>query len=175
MTRRLARFEWATVEQDVLKTLYESVITPETRKRLGEYYTPDWLAQLVVEEAIDAPLNTRALDPACGSGTFLFHAVRRYVEAGREAGQSVADILAGVSNAVYGMDLHPVAVTLARVTYLLAIGWLLRHPERGPIFIPSIWWLDPMGWSIDQSLERRRLGGSGGGCSRAVPDGVALS
>ena len=77
LTRRLARFEWATVEQDVLKTLYESVITPETRKRLGEYYTPDWLAQLVVEEAIDAPLNTRALDPACGSGTFLFHAVRR--------------------------------------------------------------------------------------------------
>ncbi|MFZ1753159.1 MAG: N-6 DNA methylase [Caldilineaceae bacterium] len=137
LTRRLARFEWATVEQDVLKTLYESVITPETRKRLGEYYTPDWLAQLVVEEAIDAPLNTRALDPACGSGTFLFHAVRRYVEAGREAGQSVADILAGVSNAVYGMDLHPVAVTLARVTYLLAIGPdLLRHPERGPIFIP---------------------------------------
>lgn len=41
LTRRLARFEWATVEQDVLKTLYESVITPETRKRLGEYYTPD--------------------------------------------------------------------------------------------------------------------------------------
>lgn len=137
LTRRLARFEWSSVEQDVLKTLYESVITPETRKRLGEYYTPDWLAQLVVEEAIAEPLSTRALDPACGSGTFLFHAVRRYVEAGRVAGQSVSDILAGVSNAVYGMDLHPVAVTLARVTYLLAIGpELLRHPERGPIFIP---------------------------------------
>ncbi len=137
LTKRLARFEWSAVQQDVLKTLYESVITPETRKRLGEYYTPDWLAQMVVEQAIENPLSTRALDPACGSGTFLFHAVRRYVDAGREAGLSVSDILSGVSSAIFGMDLHPVAVTLARVTYLLAIGpELLRDPERGPIYIP---------------------------------------
>lgn len=35
------------------------------------------------------------------------------------------------------MDLHPVAVTLARVTYLLAIGrGRLTHPDRGPIQVP---------------------------------------
>jgi hypothetical protein len=35
------------------------------------------------------------------------------------------------------MDLHPVAVTLARVTYLLAIGRpLLTHPDRATIQIP---------------------------------------
>ena len=35
------------------------------------------------------------------------------------------------------MDLHPVAVTLARVTYLLAIGSdRLMHPDRGPIQVP---------------------------------------
>lgn len=35
------------------------------------------------------------------------------------------------------MDLHPVAVTLARVTYLLAIDReRLTHPDRGPVFIP---------------------------------------
>ena len=38
---------------------------------------------------------------------------------------------------VLGMDLHPVAVTLARVTYLLAIGReRLTHPDRGPIQVP---------------------------------------
>ena len=38
------------------------------------------------------------------------------------------------------MDLHPVAVTLARVTYLLAIGRdRLMHPGRGPIRVLSIW------------------------------------
>src|SRR5947208_12104715 len=35
------------------------------------------------------------------------------------------------------MDLHPVAVTLARVTYLLAIGRdRLTDPDRGPIQVP---------------------------------------
>ncbi len=147
LTKRLARFDWHAVEQDVLKTLYESVIGTETRKRLGEYYTPDWLAEMVVNEVIDQPLETRALDPACGSGTFLFHAVRQYIAAAREDGKAVGEILSGVSQSIYGMDLHPVAVTLARVTYLLAIGReLLTNPERGPIFIP-VYLGDSIQWS----------------------------
>lgn len=147
LARRLSRFVWSNVSQDVLKTLYESVITPETRKRLGEYYTPDWLAELVVEDVIGSPIDTRVLDPACGSGTFLFHAVRRYIAAARSEGIGVADMLRGVSNHVYGMDLHPVAVTLARVTYLLAIGTeYLRHPDRGPVYIP-VYLGDSMQWS----------------------------
>jgi len=40
LSRRLARFDWSAVEQDVLKVLYESIIGAEPRKRLGEYYTP---------------------------------------------------------------------------------------------------------------------------------------
>lgn len=147
LTRRMTRFDWSNVHQDILKVLYESVITPETRKRLGEYYTPDWLAELVVENVVADPLNTRVLDPACGSGTFLFHAVRRYLSAAQEAGQSPAEMLAGLSISVFGMDLHPVAVTLARVTYLLAIGRdLLRHEARGPIFIP-VYLGDAIQWS----------------------------
>jgi len=74
LSRRLARFDWSAVEQDVLKVLYENIIGAETRKRLGEYYTPDWLAHIMVTEAIATPLEQRVLDAACGSGTFLFHA-----------------------------------------------------------------------------------------------------
>jgi hypothetical protein len=137
LARRLSRFDWGSVNQDVLKVLYESVIGPETRKRLGEYYTPDWLAELVVNEVDDDPLQTRVLDPACGSGTFLFHAVRRFLAAAEAAGQSLSEALRSVSRHVQGMDLHPVAVTLARVTYLLAIGReRLTSEGRGPLFIP---------------------------------------
>lgn len=39
LARRLARFDWTNVEHDVLKVLYESVIGPDTRRNLGEYYT----------------------------------------------------------------------------------------------------------------------------------------
>lgn len=122
LSRRLARFDWSAVEQDVLKVLYESIIGAETRKRLGEYYTPDWLADVVVAATVDSPLEQRVLDAACGSGTFLFHAIRRYIATAEAAGMSVPQQISGVTRHVIGMDLHPVAVTLARVTYLLAIG-----------------------------------------------------
>jgi len=122
LSRRLARFKWAEVDHDVLKVLYESVIDSDTRHALGEYYTPDWLAERMVSEVVDAPLEQRVLDPACGSGTFLFWAVRRYLNAAEAAGVPNPQALVGVTDHVFGIDLHPVAVTLARVTYLLAIG-----------------------------------------------------
>ncbi len=137
LARRVGRFRWQEVGGDVLKVLYESVITAATRKRLGEYYTPDWLAERIVATAIDRPLETRVLDPSCGSGTFVFHAVRRYLAAAEAEGLPLAKALSGLTRKVLGMDLHPVAVTLARVTYLLAIGRdRLMHPDRGPIQVP---------------------------------------
>ena len=137
LARRVGRFRWQAVGGDVLKVLYESVITSATRKRLGEYYTPDWLAERIVATAVEHPLAERVLDPSCGSGTFLFHAARRYLAAADAAGQTTAVTLAGLTQRVLGMDLHPVAVTLARVTYLLAIGRdRLTDPGRGPIQIP---------------------------------------
>ncbi len=137
LARRVARFRWDAVGGDVLKVLYESVIGAATRKRLGEYYTPDWLAERVVAETVPEPLTTRVLDPACGSGTFLFHCVRGYLDAADAAGLSAADALAGLTRHVLGLDLHPVAVTLARVTYLLAIGRdRLTDRARGRIEVP---------------------------------------
>lgn len=146
LARRLARFDWRSVEHDVLKVLYESVIPSKTRKDLGEYYTPDWLAEGVVEATVSDPLKERVLDPACGSGTFLFHAVRRYLQAADSANRSIRETLDGVSSHVIGMDLHPVAVTLARVTYVLALGpERLAAPERGAIQIP-VYLGDSMQW-----------------------------
>ncbi len=145
LARRLARFNWSAVEHDVLKVLYESVIGVETRKKLGEYYTPDWLAEKVVEEVVTDPLRQRVLDPACGSGTFLFHAVRRYLAAAEAQNMPIAAMLEGAVNQVFGMDLHPVAVTLARITYLLAIGKKRLQRKRGPIQVP-VFLGDSMQW-----------------------------
>jgi SAM-dependent methyltransferase len=120
--RRIARFDWGTVEHDVLKVLYQSVITQEVRESLGEYYTPDWLADRMVETFIPDPLNAVVADPGCGSGTFVFHAVRRYLAAAEEAGTDIDEAVQQATHHVVGIDVHPVAVTLARVTYLLALG-----------------------------------------------------
>lgn len=122
LIRRISRFDWHDVQHDILKVLYESVIDADVRKQLGEYYTPDWLAERMVDATVTSPATSRVLDPACGSGTFLFHAVRRCISALVDEGLPPDEIIHRVSSLVMGIDLHPVAVILARVTYLLALG-----------------------------------------------------
>jgi type I restriction-modification system DNA methylase subunit len=117
LARRLTRFAWENAEPDVMKELYESIISPETRHRLGEYYAPSWLAEKIVAECVIDPLTQCVLDASCGSGTFLFHAVRRYLAAAEAAGPSSSDAIPGVVTNVVGIDVHPVAVALTRVTY----------------------------------------------------------
>jgi len=159
LARQVARFEWGEVEHDVLKVLYESVIGTETRQRLGEYYTPDWLAEKMVDDVIDDPLNQRVLDPSCGSGTFVFHAVTRYIRASEAAGVSLQDTLANLPHRVVGLDLHPVAVALARVTYLLAISRKrLNSPDRDWISVPvylgdSLQWQQRLDLYSDEGLQ----------------------
>jgi len=146
LARRVARFDWSRVEHDVLKVLYESIIGRDTRKRMGEYYTPDWLAEHIVDKCVRRPLGQRVLDPACGSGTFLFHAVRRYLAAAEKSDISLEQALTSLSSHVIGIDLHPVAVALARVTYLLAIGHeRLIRPDRGAVTVP-VYLGDSMQW-----------------------------
>ena len=180
LAKRLARFAWGEVEQDVLKVLYENFIGAETRKRLGEYYTPDWLATAVVDQVVTNPLTMRVMDPACGSGTFLFHAIRKYVAAAEAAGETTYEMLNGVTRHIIGMDLHPVAVTLARVTYLLAIGRnRLTDPTRGDLQIPvylgdSIQWREQSVdlWSAGNLVIRTDEDGGVFDSDLAFPDAV---
>lgn len=154
VARRLSRFVWDDVKHDVLKHLYESIIPQQTRKRLGEYYTPDWLAEKIVADTVTDPLNQRVLDASCGSGTFLFHAVKAYLAAADREGIPNAESIHGVVTKVVGIDVQPVAVTLARVTYLLAIGFgrLASHPA----FSVPVYLGDSMRWGRELVQE---LGG----------------
>lgn len=151
IARRVAQIDWAGTEHDLLKHLYESVIAPAQRHRLGEYYTPDWLAEAVVGELVDAPTSQRVLDPACGSGTFVFHSVRRVLTALDNQGVSNREALRHVTTHVLGMDVHPVAVTLARVTYLLALGTQRLHGNRDELSIP-VYLGDSVQWQMNHSV-----------------------
>jgi SAM-dependent methyltransferase len=152
IARRLSKLDWSEVQHDVLKELYESVIDVETRHKLGEYYTPDWLAQRMVDEVVTDPLEQRVLDPACGSGTFLFWAVRRVLARCDEAGMTNQEALNVVVRQVQGIDLHPVAVTLARVTYLLAVTPDRLASRRDEIAIP-VFLADSLRWEQDETVR----------------------
>jgi len=116
LSAELQVYDLSAIRQDLLKQLYQDLVDPDTRHDLGEYYTPDWLAQLTLQEInYRAPQNL--LDPACGSGTFLFNAIRRLADNGL-TGRALVDF---ALNNIVGTDVHPLAVTIARINYMLAL------------------------------------------------------
>ena len=147
LARRVARFDWLHAPPDIAAILYETVIPPEERRTLGEYYTPNWLARTMVQELVTDPLNQRVLDPACGSGTFIAEAISHFLAAatspsppangvtddaenspspllGEGWGEGVnldpKEIIDRLRENVIGIDVHPVAVHLARAAWALA-------------------------------------------------------
>lgn len=155
VARQVARFRLRDVEADVLKALYESLIDPAQRHDLGEYYTPDWLAANLVAVTLTDPLRATVLDPACGSGTFLFHALRRLLTAARAAGWTDAQAVRAAAARVRGLDVHPVAVIIARVTWLLALGDVLRDREEA-LHVP-VYLGDAMQWNLSQIGDLREV------------------
>ena len=138
MTQALDQFDPTTLSvdpaesRDLLKQLYQQLFPRSVRHDLGEYYTPDWLAELVLDElGYDGNPDKRLLDPACGSGTFLVMALNRvktwYDEHRYECGFGEDELLHKILHNIIGFDLNPLAVMAARTNYLMAIRELLRH------------------------------------------------
>jgi len=156
LAKRLADYEPATpilepeYTRDLLKRLYQNLVPKKIRHDLGEYYTPDWLAEFLLNEVgltaesfekiaqcnndLTEALNLRILDPACGSGTFLVLTMKRFREYAE--GHYLKDVLVNyLLRNVVGFDLNPLAVLAARTNYLLTIADLLTY-AKGPIEIP---------------------------------------
>ena len=146
--QRLAVYNPVTVQddplsaRDLLKKLYHYLLPRAIRHDLGEFYTPDWLAERLLNQ-LGEPLfqmpkpgariptpNKRLLDPACGSGTFLILAARALKANCFRAGLAETDTLEVILNSLAGMDLNPLAVMAARVNFLLAIADLLPYRRR---------------------------------------------
>lgn len=133
---RVAGFDWDKAEYDFARVLYQTVIRAEDRKRLGEYYTPDWLATAIVEEVVDDPLKQRVLDPACGSGTFLRAAIIHYISKAESADLSASKVLTELREKITGIDTHPVAVHLARATWVMAAKKIISQVEASSLTVP---------------------------------------
>ncbi len=120
VARRVARFDWQQAPNDIASILYETVIPPDERRQLGEYYTPEWLAKAIVRELITDPTGQHVLDPACGSGTFVVEAIAHFIEAAGNTTLDPKEVLERLRLSVSGIDIHPVAVHLARAAWVLA-------------------------------------------------------
>ena len=138
IARRVARFDWrvSDIPNDIAAILYETVIPPDERRTLGEYYTPQWLAKAMTRELVTDPLNQRVLDPACGSGTFVAEAITNFIEAAKSAGTQPSEVFGKLRMYVSGIDVHPVAVHLARAAYVIAARTAIRDAEYTSVTVP---------------------------------------
>ncbi|MBL7053575.1 N-6 DNA methylase, partial [Patescibacteria group bacterium] len=87
------------------------------RHSFGEYYTPYWLADLVIDSAfkeVQKKKNFRLIDTTCGSGTFLINAIKRQIEKNGD--------INSIINNIKGIDLNPIAVLMAKVNYFINIS-----------------------------------------------------
>lgn len=116
------------VKGDLIGDLYQKYFDRETRKALGEFYTP----KEVVEYILNAVgyegefiKEKRLIDPSCGSGTFLVDALNRYLQSiNKKADKEGWDLaLRDLVNSykIVGLDIHPFACIMAQIHFMLIL------------------------------------------------------
>ena len=141
---KIRTYDWYGSTTDILKVAYHALIDREDRKEFGEFYTPDELAAEVVQETLDDDWLDQSiedsiailrgqkaasevkhhgvLDPACGSGTFLFQAALHIGSRLRRKFRMHLDLAPDImAMLVQGIDVHPIAVEMAKATLSTAI------------------------------------------------------
>ena len=163
IARALSDFEPATssinpdATKDLLKKLYQYLVPQEVRHKLGEYYTPDWLAELVLSEVgYNGDTLKRLIDPACGSGTFIVLAIKKAIEHGRNDKLPQIEIAKRIISHINGFDLNPLAIIASRTNFLFAMGDLVEGLDSFEI---PIYLADSVLWP--ESGGQMELGSSG--------------
>ncbi len=147
-------YDWKRVEPQIFGTLLEGALGKESQWALGAHYTPEPEIFKVVRPTVVDPwrerienadthrqaqqlqtelLNFVILDPACGSGNFLYVAYRelRRLEKRLQTREHELRQRAGLSDQralsvffplhnIRGIEINPFAVSLARVTLWMA-------------------------------------------------------
>lgn len=112
----IGTYNLAKIRSDVLGRVYEDLIPGEERHRLGQYYTPPPIVELIVEMCIRSP-NDVVLDPGCGSGSFLVKAYHKLKELKKRENpfRRDAELHKEILNQIYGIDINPFPAQLSSI------------------------------------------------------------
>lgn len=113
---QIKRFSFISLRgQDVFGALYRELFPRLVRKHLGEFYTPNWLAEHLLRiSGFNPSQETRILDPACGSGVFLLAAARQMLA--KKVPEEV------ILQRLHGFDLNPLAVLMTQANFAVLFG-----------------------------------------------------
>lgn len=90
---------------DVVGFIYEELIPAEERHRLGQFYTPPAIAELITKWAVRNS-EDKVLDPGSGSGTFPVKAYRMLLEL-KGYKQPTEKVHKDILNQIYAVDINP--------------------------------------------------------------------
>lgn len=129
----LDAYNLGKIRSDVLGRVYEDLIPADERHRLGQYYTPPPIVDLIIEMCIKSP-DDKVLDPACGSGSFLVKAYHKLRDLKKKENpfKNDDDLHKELLEQVYGIDINPFPAQLSSIN--LAIRNLRVRSEQINLF-----------------------------------------
>jgi hypothetical protein len=120
-------FTDATWNTRFLGDVYQE-LSEDARKRFALLQTPEFVEEFILDRTLEPAIavfglkDVRLIDPTCGSGHFLLGAFHRLVERWLhiEPGTAERELVQRALDAVYGVDVNPYAVAIARFRLLVA-------------------------------------------------------
>ena len=74
--RDIEQYNLSEINRDIIGEVYQRLIPIDERKRLGQYYTPNQVSDLITQFCVRGR-DDKILDPSCGSGGFLVSSYER--------------------------------------------------------------------------------------------------
>jgi N-6 DNA Methylase len=110
-----------------LGDLYQD-LSEAVRKQYALLQTPDFVEAFILDRTLEPALNEfgldgfKMIDPACGSGHFLLGSFTRLCDrlARANPSQNVRVLVQTALDSIYGVDINPYAIAIARFRLLLA-------------------------------------------------------
>jgi N-6 DNA Methylase len=128
------------MSQDFLRTFYQNFFDNGSRRALGEFYTNDQLVSETLDAVgYDGNADRFVIDFCCGSGSFIVEVLNRIKANNGKRPKTL--LLRDIEKHIFGVDIHPLAVAMARVNFLIAVAPLLSANER--LTVP-IYWADSL-------------------------------
>ncbi len=126
----LNQYNFQDVTSDVLGFTYESFIERVARNKKGHFLTPPGIVEFMLDRADyrgPSIIGETVLDPACGSGSFLVHAIRRLRQVLKDtmASQSPVEVartfIEQVQTRFVGLEINPFSCYLAELNLFIQI------------------------------------------------------
>lgn len=127
---------------DVLDSFFEFMVSKSAKGNKGQYFTPRYVVEFCVRMMNPSPSET-VLDPACGSGGFLFNSLD-FIRKNNDLSSS--ELNNYCSTKLWGFDIDPRAIKVAKALMILAgdgvsnvvrLNSLVRPGPSGSLFAVS--------------------------------------